>query len=221
MAEIAQDGGGGHKKGGKVRSKKMSTRIDFTPMVDLGFLLITFFMLTTTLAKPQILALVMPEKDIKKEDIEPVKESKVLTLLLSSKMSPDGVPTDKVYFYEGITDAKLDSLVEGAYAAEGLRQVILKKMDKVKAQFGQETYKRKNKEGVEEEHTDGSYINVIIKPTKDARYKNLVDALDEMAICKVRYYVILDVSPLEEEFIKNPAGGLKFSVDEQVDAATN
>lgn len=209
MAEIAQDGGGGKKKGGKVRSKKMSTRIDFTPMVDLGFLLITFFMLTTTLAKPNILALVMPEKDIKKEDVEPVKESKVLTLLLGAN--------DKVYWYEGITDAKLDST---DYAAEGLRSVILNKMDRVKEQFGLQTYKRKNKEGVEEEFNDGSYINVIIKPMKDSRYKNLVDALDEMAICKVRYYVILDVSKLEEQFVKNPAGGLKFNVDEQVDAAT-
>lgn len=209
MAEIAQDGGGGHKKGGKVRSKKMSTRVDFTPMVDLGFLLITFFMLTTTLAKPNIMALVMPEKDIKKEDVEPVKESKVLTLLLGGN--------DKVYWYEGITDAKLDST---DYSAEGLRQVILNKMDKVKAQFGTETYKKKNKEGVEEERTDGSYINVLIKPTKDSRYKNLVDALDEMAICKVRYSVILDVSELEEKFIKDPASGLKFNVDEQVEAAT-
>ena len=209
MAEIAQDGGGGHKKGGKVRSKKMSTRIDFTPMVDLGFLLITFFMLTTTLAKPNIMALVMPEKDIKKEDVEPVKESKVLTLLLGGN--------DKVYYYEGITDAKLDST---DFSAEGLRTVILNKMDKVKTQFGTETFKKKNKEGVEEERTDGSYINVLIKPTKDSRYKNLVDALDEMAICKVRYYVILDVSELEEKFIKDPAGGLKFNVDEQVEAAT-
>jgi biopolymer transport protein ExbD len=198
MAEIAQDSGGG----------KMSTRIDFTPMVDLGFLLITFFMLTTTLAKPQILALVMPDKDIKKEDIEPVKESKVLTLLLGAN--------DKVYWYEGITDAKLDST---DYSAEGVRDVILKKMDKVKEQFGMEDYKKKNKEGVEED-LKGSYVNVIIKPMKEARYKNLVDALDEMAICKVRYYVILDVSPLEEAFVKNPAAGLKFSVDEQVDAAT-
>ncbi len=208
MAEIVQDSGGG-KKGGKVRTKKLSTRVDLTPMVDLGFLLITFFMLTTTLAKPQIMALVMPEKDIKKEDVEPVKESKVLTLLLGKN--------DKVYWYEGISDAKLDST---DYSAEGLRQVILNKMDKVKGQFGQETYKRKNKEGAEVEHDDGSYINVLIKPTKDARYKNLVDALDEMAITKVRYYVILEVSDLEREFIKNPAGGLKFSVDEQVKAAT-
>ena len=209
MAEIAQDGGGGRKKGGKVRSKKMSTHIDFTPMVDLGFLLITFFMLTTTLAKPNILALVMPEKDIKLEDVEPVKESKVLTLLLGAD--------DKVYWYEGITDAKLDST---DYAADGLRSVILNKMDRVKEQFGLQTYTRKNKEGVEEEFNDGSYINVIIKPMKDSRYKNLVDALDEMAICKVRYYVILDVSKLEEQFVKNPAGGLKFNVEEQVEAAT-
>ena len=205
MAEIAQDGGGGHKKGGKVRSKKMSTRIDFTPMVDLGFLLITFFMLTTTLAKPNILALVMPEKDIKKEDVEPVKESKVLTLLLGSN--------DKVYWYEGITDAKLDST---DYSAEGLRQVILNKMEKVKNQFGQEDYE----DFKTKEPKKGSFINVIIKPTKDSRYKNLVDALDEMAITKVRYYVILDISKLEEDFIKNPAAGLKFNAEEQVEAAT-
>ena len=207
MAEMqTAESGGSKKKGGKkVRSKKMSTRVDLTPMVDLGFLLITFFMLTTTLAKPQIMALVMPEKDIKKEDIEPVKESKVLTLLLGAN--------DKVYWYEGITDAKLDST---DYSAEGLRQVILNKKDKVKGQFGEEDYE----DFKTKEPRKGSFINVIIKPTNEARYKNLVDALDEMAICKVRYYVILDVSDLEKEFIKNPAGGLKFNVEEQIQAAT-
>jgi hypothetical protein len=132
----------------------------------------------------------------------------VLTLLLGGN--------DKVYWYEGITDAKLDST---DYSAEGLRKVILDKMDKVKGQFGLETYKKRNKDGTEEERNDGSFLNVIIKPTKDAVYKNLVDALDEMAICKVRYYVILDVSKVEEDFIKNPAAGLNFSVDEQLEAA--
>ncbi|MBN8684085.1 MAG: biopolymer transporter ExbD [Chitinophagales bacterium] len=208
MAEMQVADSGGGKKGGKVRAKKMSTRIDFTPMVDLGFLLITFFMLTTTLAKPQIMALVMPEKDIDKTDLEPVKESKVLTLMLGKD--------DKVYWYEGITDAKLDST---DFSAEGLRKVILNKMDKVEQQFGLEDYKKKNKEGVEED-LKGSFVNVIIKPTKESTYKNLVDALDEMAITKVRYYVILDVSKLEEDFIKNPAGGLKFSAEEQAEATT-
>jgi len=203
MAEIAQDSGGG-KKGGKVRSKKMSTRIDFTPMVDLGFLLITFFMLTTTLAKPQIMALVMPDKDLKKEDVEPVKESKVLTLLLGAN--------DKVYFYEGITNPTLDST---DYSAEGLRKTILSKMDKVKGQWGDEDYE----DFRTKEPKKGSFINVLIKPTKESRYKNLVDVLDEMSVTKVRYYVILDISDQEEKFIKNPAGGMNFDADAQLKAA--
>ncbi|MBL7803947.1 MAG: biopolymer transporter ExbD [Saprospiraceae bacterium] len=183
----------------------MSTRIDFTPMVDLGFLLITFFMLTTTLAKPQIMALVMPEKDVKVKDLEPVKESKVLTLLLGAN--------DKVYWYEGITKPTLDST---DYSAEGLRKVILNKMEKVNQQFGMDEYE----DAKTKEKKQGSFITVLIKPTKEARYKNLVDALDEMAITKVRYYVILDVSPAEETFIKNPAAGLDFNPEAQADAAT-
>lgn len=203
MAEIAQDSGGGHKKGGKVRSKKMSTRIDFTPMVDLGFLLITFFMLTTTLAKPQIMALVMPEKDVEIIDREPVKESKVLTLILGKD--------DKVYYYEGITDPKLDST---DFSAEGVRRVILDKQVKVKEMFGEEEFE----DFKTKEPRKGSMLNVLIKPTKDAKYKNLVDVLDEMSITKVRYYVILDVSKMEEEFIKNPAKGMNFTPEAQAGA---
>ena len=65
-----------------------------------------------------------------------------------------------------------------------------------------------------------SKLNVIIKPTKDARYKNVVDAFDEMKITNVALYVLLDVSEQEEEFIRNPAGGLKFSLEEQAAATT-
>lgn len=204
MAEI-QSADSGAKKGGKVRSKKMSTRIDFTPMVDLGFLLITFFMLTTTLAKPQIMALVMPDRDVKEKDLAPVKESKVLTLLLGAN--------DKVYWYAGITNPTLDST---DYSAEGLRKVILTKMDDVKKQFGTEEYE----DAKTKEKKQGSFLTVLIKPTKDARYKNLVDALDEMAITKVRYYVIIDVSEAEEQFIKNPVAGLNFTAQAQAEAAS-
>jgi biopolymer transport protein ExbD len=204
MAEMQTAESGGKKKGGKVRGKKMSTRVDLTPMVDLGFLLITFFMLTTTLAKPQIMPVVMPEKDVDKEDLVETKESQVLTLLLGGG--------DKVYYYEGITDAKLDST---DYSAEGLRKVILSKKDKVNAQFGEkEVDDPKNPGGKK----NISKMNVIIKPTKDAVYKNLVDAFDEMKICNVALYVLLDISKQEEDFIKNPAAGLKFSVEDQVEA---
>jgi biopolymer transport protein ExbD len=182
----------------------MSTRVDLTPMVDLGFLLITFFMLTTTLAKPQIMPVVMPEKDVKKEDLAETKESQVLTLLLGDN--------DKVFWYEGITDAKLDST---DYSAEGLRKVILDKKDKVNALFPEEEKDDLKNPGQKKKV---SKLNVIIKPTKDARYKNIVDAFDEMKICNVALYVLLDISEQEELFIKNPAAGLKFSVEDQVEA---
>ena len=81
MSEIQQGGGGGDK-GGKVRTKKASTRIDMTPMVDLGFLLITFFILATTLSKPSSMTLAVPDKQEKEQETEPIKASKVLTLFL-------------------------------------------------------------------------------------------------------------------------------------------
>ena len=63
MAELDTSSGGGHKKGGVKKAKKLSTRIDLTPMVDLGFLLITFFIFTTTMSKPKTMEINMPFKD--------------------------------------------------------------------------------------------------------------------------------------------------------------
>jgi biopolymer transport protein ExbD len=206
MAEIAEQGGGGSKDG-KVRSKKMSTKVDFTAMVDLAFLLITFFMLTTTLAKPNIMPIVMPEKDLDKiDDLEATKESQVLTLLLGKD--------DKIYFYEGITDAKLDST---DYSAEGVRKVILGKKDRVKAQWGEDEKDDPKNAGQKKMY---SKLNVVIKATKESRYKNMVDTFDEMKICNVARYVLLPISEKETDFIKNPAGGLKFSVADQAAAAS-
>ena len=164
---------------GKPRARRMSTRIDFTPMVDLGFLLITFFMLTTVLTKPNVMPLVMPDQT---GDPGPLKETKALTLILADN--------DKVYFYEGLEMEKMDST---SFGSDGLRQVILNKMDKVEAQWGKEPY-TDIKSG---EMRKGSFLNIIIKPSKSARYKNLVDALDEMAICQVRYYCVVDATEKE------------------------
>src|ERR1700740_1157595 len=90
MAEINTGGGG--DKSGKKRSKKMSTKVDMTPMVDLAFLLITFFMLATTLQKQQIMQLVMPPK-INDKVVDPpeLKASNAITLILGKD--------DKVYWY--------------------------------------------------------------------------------------------------------------------------
>src|SRR4051812_44848165 len=91
MADMGE-GGGGHEKKGKKRGKKSSPRIDMTPMVDLGFLLITFFILTTTMNKPQAMELNMPDKTQDNQE-QPVKASHSLTLILGK--------FDKVYWFTG------------------------------------------------------------------------------------------------------------------------
>jgi len=113
MAEV-NTGGGGGGKGGKVRSKKQSTKIDMTPMVDLAFLLLTFFMLATTFNKPKTMELVMPEKP-KPEDLPPkVNERNVLTILLAKN--------NKVVWYVGITNP---TPTVTDYGAKGIRKVLL------------------------------------------------------------------------------------------------
>lgn len=171
--------------GRKPRANRISTRIDFTPMVDLGFLLITFFMLTTVISKPSIMPLVMPKVT---GETMPLKQSKVLTILLGAN--------DKVYCYEGLD---LEHIMTTDFSQEGLRKLILHKKSQVEGIYGLQTYEDP-KTG---ELKKGTPLNIIIKPLKYARYKNLVDALDEMAICQIRYYSVLDPSDEEMQQIKN------------------
>jgi len=116
MAEVSS--GGGKKEKG--RSKKVSTKIDMTPMVDLAFLLITFFMLTTTFSKPQTMEVNMPDKTDKQEK-QPLKESKALTIILGED--------DKVYWYTGLTNPKVEVT---NYSADGIRKVLLNKNRQIK-----------------------------------------------------------------------------------------
>ena len=168
MAEI-DSSGGGKKGGGKKRSKKMSTKIDMTPMVDLGFLLITFFMLTTTLAKPVTMQLNMPDKTDTKET-SPVKLSETLTVC------PD---VDKVYYYQGIPTQAETKMEVTNYSETGIRKVIADLKAKV-----------------------GSNFTIVIKPTKKAKYRNMIDMLDECAITNNKRYALLDIDPDTEALIK-------------------
>lgn len=174
MAELNNSGGGGGK-GGKVRSKKQNARVDMTPMVDLMFLLITFFMLTTTLAKPQAMDLAMPDKDEKSEDKFDVADTRTMTILLGDK--------NKLEWYVGLVDKPIGSPTVDNFGKEGIRKAILEKSKEVKA-------------------STGKGLIVLIKASDKSKYRNLVDILDEMKITNVETYAIVDISEPEIDLLK-------------------
>ncbi|ALD21867.1 ExbD/TolR family protein [Hymenobacter sp. DG25A] len=116
MAEIQQQADSG--KGGKKRAKKMSTKIDMTPMVDLAFLLLTFFMLTTTFNKPNVMQITMPVKPKPGDPPQELKASDALTVVLGEN--------NKIYYYDGLlSDKDKPELKLSSYDANGIRKVLL------------------------------------------------------------------------------------------------
>jgi biopolymer transport protein ExbD len=180
MAEL-NTGDGDGKKGGKVRSKKANSKVDLTAMVDLAFLLITFFMLTTTLSKPQSMPLGLPDKDddpTKKKDMK-VDENRTLTVLLGDN--------DKMVYYMGLLATPIAGPKDISYGKEGIRKELLKRKKSVVEYTG---------------NKDKGLI-VIIKPSKKSNYRNLVDILDEMAIVGVPSNAIVnDFSPEELKLLE-------------------
>lgn len=155
--------GGGHKKGpGVKKGKKLSTRVDLTPMCDLGFLLITFFIFTTTMSQPSAMRLNLPKDTDKPDEQNKLKESAAFTMMPGKD--------DKVYYYEGLDPTKMQ-----VTNWKGIRDAILDKKAR----------------------TNPDDFMVIIKPDKDATYKNTVDALDEMKIDEVKRYALVDIQPIE------------------------
>ena len=179
MAELnTGDGGGG--KGGKVRSKKQNSKVDLTAMVDLAFLLITFFMLTTTLSKPQSMNLGLPDKDDDNKE-KPIKvdENRTMTVILGDN--------DKMVYYMGLLATPIAGPKDIAYGKEGIRKELLKRKKSVVEYTG---------------NKDKGLI-VIIKPSKKSNYRNLVDILDEMAIVGVPSNAIVnDFSPEELKLVE-------------------
>lgn len=174
MAELNTGGGGGKEK--KVRSKKQNSGVDLTAMVDLAFLLITFFMLTTSMNKPQSMNLAMPEKDdptdIEKEETN-VAESRTMTILLGEN--------NKIVWYMGKVESPLEGPKDQVYGKGGIRVDIQSKVKSVPLTTGDPE----------------KGVIVIIKPSEKSNYRNLVDILDEMAINDVKAYAISDIVPEE------------------------
>ena len=193
------------KSEGKGKQKKKSIHIDFTPMVDMNMLLITFFMLCTSLSKPQTMEISMPSKDKAIEGEETKFESdRAITLIL------DG--GDKVYYYLGEPNYQdYTTLIETDYSADGLRTLLLDRNKKVVEEMKELKRKKLGSEITEEEFSaqaleikkDKSSPLVIIKATDQANYKNLIDALDEMQICSVGMYAIVDIADADLFLLRN------------------
>ncbi len=207
MAELnTDDGGGGGKHGGKVKAKKSSTKIDMTPMVDLAFLLLTFFMLTTTFSKPQAMEINMPVKE-KVEDPPKIPGNQTLTLLLSDK--------NRIYYYMGADDPNLPPTVEyTTFANNGIRKLLIDKNKEINKTYDKvEALKKEFLDGKIDEKKykveknkvvgDKKALIVLIKADEQSNYKNLVDILDEMSICNIGRYAIVDITTSETEMIKN------------------
>ena len=154
------------KKGpGVKKGKKLSTRVDLTPMVDLGFLLITFFIFTISMSEPTAMNLSMP-KDTNDTKLDTkVKESGSLTLMLGKE--------NVIYYYFGSDPSTMQTTTY-----KDVRDIILKK----------------------KKTTPAEDFFVIIKPDKDASYRNAVDVLDEMTINDVSRYAMVD--PTADEYDK-------------------
>ena len=210
MGEIIVEEKG--KKGGKRKPKKHSTRIDMTPMVDLMCLLITFFMLTTAFSKPKVMVITMPEKDKNDnpEDRPEIPKNRTLNILLTEG--------HRVYYYIGIADpkkpAEMPQLVKTDFSKDGIRKFLLLKNKDLFTKIAEYRDARVTGKTVVADTTADSAIKklkkddkhgpiVLIKADEFTKYKDIVDIIDEMAICNIASYAVVDPSPTELDMLKN------------------
>jgi len=209
MGEIIVEEKG--KKGGKRQAKKHSTRIDMTPMVDLMCLLITFFMLTTAFSKPKVMVITMPEKetDPNKPKGPEIPKNRTLNILLTEG--------HKIYYYIGIANPKkpeeMPQLVKSDFSKDGIRKLLLIKNRDLFTKIAEYRDKRITGKSVVADTTADMAIKqmkkedqkgpiVLIKADDKAKYKDMVDIIDEMAICNIASYAVVDMTSVEVDMLK-------------------
>ena len=191
---------------GGSKQKKMNSRVDFTPMVDMIMLLVTFFMLCTTLQKPQTMHITMPsnKENINDANRSQVAASKAITIMITENRT--------LYYFKGKpTD---DNLVKTTFGKDGIRAVLMEansaaQQEKAKLDAKYATMQSSNVQQAEknkawymdqlkEIRNGANTPDVIIKPSDKATYKDLIDVLDEMNICSIGRYVIDKFVPADQ-----------------------
>jgi biopolymer transport protein ExbD len=210
MAEIIANEGG--KKKGKKRAKKYSSHIDMTPMVDLACLLLTFFMLTTAFSKAKVMEIVLPEKTTEKDPNAPkLDKDRALHIIL--------IEGDKVLWYNGLAEKPpYPTLTETDFSADGIRNVLLHRNKELFLQI--EAMNKGVTEGKLDIPRDSVTSRrkkmmtldkqgpvVLIKASDNVKYKNIVDIIDEMAICNIARYALVDINPVEKKMVADFLAG--------------
>ena len=196
----------------------MSIHVDFTPMVDMNMLLITFFMLCTTMIKSQTLQIVLPtNEDVKKEQQNQAKASEAITMILDTEYNGDKPAVDaetgktihNIYYYEGVADTTFSTnkyLTKEQFIGnqnrqpQGIRKILRGKNEAVMAEYEKLKNQWKNKEISKEEFEKAAKKNasdsnkvrpvVVIKPGPNTTYEGLINAIDEMNINQISRYSI-------------------------------
>ncbi len=168
MAELTTSGNSGRKGS----SRTAAPRIDLTAMVDLAFLLITFFIMATSLAKPKAMDLAMPIKGTP----DAVPETRTMSVCLGRD--------NKVMWYMGIPDKPLTAPKLVDFSKTGLRMALITK--------NQDLLRR----------SPGKPLIVILKPGEHAVYANFVAALDELNITNIQSYSVADITPKDIDMLK-------------------
>ncbi|MFN5347808.1 MAG: ExbD/TolR family protein [Bacteroidota bacterium] len=203
MAQIQSndsDSGKGGKHG-KVRAKKQSTHIDMTPMVDLAFLLLTFFMLTTTFGKPKTMEINMPVKPPPGQEIKN-EVNNAITILLSGD--------NKIYWYYGELKPET-KLTLTDFSANGIRKLFLdynkQAVDEIKTLKENALKTKMNEDTLKSRIVDikgKKYaLMVLVKTDDKAKYKNVIDIIDELNICLIGKYALVDLDTREYDLINN------------------
>lgn len=166
---------GNNRKAGVRRMVRHNLKIDMTPMVDLGFLLISFFIITTELSKPRAPILNMPKDGGPSE----IADSKALTVLIGKN--------DRLFYYHGNLDPG-GKISETTYSYDdGLGKIIREKQAQLFAKGGEEERKG---------------LMLLIKAGEEASYENVIDILDEVLINDVRRYAVLKLESSESNYLK-------------------
>ena len=224
MAQIEQSSGGGKKKKGA--QKKMSIHVDFTPMVDMNMLLITFFMLCTTMIKSQTLSIALPTNEkLEQTELQKAKESEAITLILDTEYDDNGnVKGNTVYYYTGKPEMELEGekvvssnlnatefLSNDGAAQQGIRKILHDRNKGVLADVEKKKQEWRDKKITEEQFQEAAkkirnsdeYERpvVIIKPLPGASWESVISALDEMQINQISRYQLGSLTEVDEAMV--------------------